>query len=178
MLFLYGGHGYLDNMNCFYTHNGYRKVDETDFSSDEITFSNAWGVCDEDIFNRSLKEFDKMSATGKPFSALIMTTFNHRPYTYPEGKIDIPSHTGRKGAVKYADFATGKFLDDAEQHSWFADTVFIIVADHCASSMGKIALPVNRYHIPLFIYSPAHVRPRRVIASAARWTSHPPFSVC
>ncbi len=162
MIFLYGGHGYFDNMNYFYTHNGFRKVDQGDLNKDEITFENAWGVCDEDIFNRCLREFDKSSANGQPFCAVIMTTSNHRPYTYPEGKIDIPSHTGRKGAVKYADFATGKFLDDAESHPWFANTIFIVVADHCASSMGKRALPVNRYHIPLFIYSPGHVTPGKV----------------
>ena len=28
-----------------------------------------------------------------------MTTSNHKPYTYPSGKIDIPSGTGRDGAV-------------------------------------------------------------------------------
>ncbi len=162
MIFLYGGYGYFDNMNYFFTHNGFRKVDRSDLSKGEITFENAWGVCDEDMFNRCLKEFDRTAAKGKPFCAVIMTTSNHRPYTYPSGKIDIPSHTGRKGAVKYADYATGKFLDDAEHHPWFHNTVFIIVADHCASSMGKRALPVNRYHIPLFIYSPGHIRPRKV----------------
>ena len=41
-----------------------------------------------------------------------MTTSNHRPYTYPDGKIDIPSHTGRSGGVKYADYAINKFLDE------------------------------------------------------------------
>ncbi len=162
MMFLYGGYGYFDNMNYFYTHNGFRKIDRSDLSEKEITFENAWGVCDEDMFNRCLKEFDETSAKGQPFCAVIMTTSNHRPYTYPEGKIDIPSHTGRKGAVKYADFATGKFLDDAESHPWFRNTVFVVVADHCASSMGKRALPVNRYHIPLFIYSPGHVTPGKV----------------
>ncbi len=162
MIFLYGGYGYFDNMNYFYTHNGFRKIDRSDLSDREITFENAWGVCDEDMFNRCLKEFDEVSSKGKPFCAVIMTTSNHRPYTYPEGKIDIPSHTGRKGAVKYADYATGKFLDDAETHPWFGNTIFVVVADHCASSMGKRALPVDRYHIPLFIYSPGHIKPEKV----------------
>ena len=34
-----------------------------------------------------------------------MTTSNHRPYTYPAGRIDIPSGNGREGAVKYTDYA-------------------------------------------------------------------------
>lgn len=36
------------------------------------------------------------------------------------------------------------------------------MADHCANSAGKTALPVKRYEIPLFIYSPDHVPPQRI----------------
>lgn len=78
-----------------------------------------------------------------------MTVSNHRPYTYPEGRINIPSHTGREGAVKYTDYAIGKFIREAKQKPWFSNTLFIIVADHCASSAGKVQLPVDKYHIPM-----------------------------
>jgi phosphoglycerol transferase MdoB-like AlkP superfamily enzyme len=91
-----------------------------------------------------------------------LTTSNHRPFTYPEGRIDIPSHSGRSGAVKYTDYAIGKFIRDAKEKPWFEDTLFVIVADHCASSAGKTTLPVKKYEIPLFIYSPAHVPPQRI----------------
>lgn len=84
-----------------------------------------------------------------------MTTSNHRPYTYPEGKIDIPSHSGRKGAVKYTDYAIAKFLREAKNKPWFKNTIFVIVGDHCASSAGKTSLPVKKYHIPLIVYAPA-----------------------
>ena len=48
--FIYAGHGYFDNMNDFFSHNGFVMIDRTDMNSDEITFSNVWGVCDEDLF--------------------------------------------------------------------------------------------------------------------------------
>jgi phosphoglycerol transferase MdoB-like AlkP superfamily enzyme len=38
-----------------------------------------------------LNRLDQAHAAGKPFLAQIMTTSNHRPYTYPDGRIDIPS---------------------------------------------------------------------------------------
>jgi len=38
----------------------------------------------------------------------------------------------------------------------------VIVADHCAGSAGKTALPVKRYEIPMIVYAPSHVRPQRV----------------
>lgn len=157
--FIYGGYGYFDNMNYFFSHNGFETVDRTDFKKNEIVFENAWGVSDEDLFNKSLSEFNKSHSKGKPFFAIIMTTSNHRPYTYPEGRIDIPSHSGRNGAVKYTDYAIGKLLRDAEKEPWAKNTIFVIVADHCAGSAGKVALPVKRYEIPLFIYSPGNITP-------------------
>ncbi|MFU8789706.1 MAG: LTA synthase family protein, partial [Methylobacter sp.] len=159
--FLYGGRGYFDNMNAFYSGNGYRIVDQTDFTEEEITFSNAWGVSDDIIFNRTLKEADRDYQNRQPFFFQIMTTTNHRPYTYPDGKIDLPSGSGREGAVKYTDFAIHQFIEQAKTKPWFDDTVFVVVADHCAGSARKIELPVDKYHIPLFIYSPKHVPAQR-----------------
>jgi phosphoglycerol transferase MdoB-like AlkP superfamily enzyme len=155
--FLYGGRGYFDNMNAFYAGNGYRIVDQTDFTDEEVTFSNAWGVSDDIIFKRTVKEADLDHQNRKPFFFQIMTTSNHRPYTYPDGRIDIPSGTGRTGGVKYTDYALREFISLARTKPWFDDTVFVVVADHCAGSARKVDLPVDRYHIPLFIYAPKHV---------------------
>ena len=160
--FIYGGYGYFDNMNYFFSHNGFAVTDRSDLAKDEITFANVWGVCDEDLFRRVVREGSRSHAAGKPFFFEVMTTSNHRPYTYAEGKIDIPSGTGRGGGVKYADYAIGRFIDEVKQQPWFKDTVIIIVADHCAASGGKVDLPVKRYEIPLLVYAPAHVRPGRV----------------
>lgn len=157
--FLYGGRGYFDNMNAFYSGNGYRIIDQTDFTDEELTFTNAWGVSDDIIFNRTLKEADQDYQQHRPFFFQIMTTSNHRPYTYPEGKIDIPSGSGRSGAVKYTDYAIHQFIEQAKTKPWFDDTIFVMVADHCAGSARKTELPVDKYHIPLFIFAPKHVRP-------------------
>jgi len=156
--FIYAGNGYFDNMNYFFGNSGYNIVDKKNFEKDEITFENAWGVCDEDLFAKASQVADKAYEQGKPFHNFIMTTSNHRPYTYPDGKIDIPSHSGRKGAVKYTDFAIAKFLREAKKHEWFDNTLFVIVADHCASSAGKTSLPVKKYHIPFMIYAPGIIK--------------------
>jgi phosphoglycerol transferase MdoB-like AlkP superfamily enzyme len=161
-MFLYGGNGYFDNMNYFFSHNGYRTIDRGNIASHNIQFENAWGVCDEDLFAQAIREFNESYKNRRPFFAEIMTTSNHRPYTYPEGKIDIPSHSGRNGAVKYTDYAIGKFIENAKKEPWFRDTIFIIVADHCANSAGKTALPVKRYEIPMLVYSPSHIQPARI----------------
>ena len=160
--YIYGGYGYFDNMNYYFSNNGYQIVDRSDLSEEEITFTNAWGVCDQDLFNRTLKECDKSFAAGKPFMNHLMTTSNHRPFTYPDGVIDIPSHTGRAGGVKYCDFAIGEFIQKASEKPWFKNTLFVIVADHCAGSAGQAELPFMEYQIPFIIYNPALVRPQQI----------------
>ena len=165
--FFYGGDGYFDNMNTYFGGNGFNIIDRgrgflldkritttrTNIEDDEVTFENAWGVCDEDIYRKVIKEADNAYQTGKPFFDFVMTTSNHKPYTYPEGKIDIPSGTGRNGAIKYTDYAIGEFLKTARTKPWFTNTVFVIMSDHCASSAGRWELDVENYHIPALIYN-------------------------
>jgi phosphoglycerol transferase MdoB-like AlkP superfamily enzyme len=158
--YIYGGYGYFDNMNYFFSHNGYQVVDRKAIADKDIHYENIWGVADEDLFTLSLKELDLNYAKKKPFFSQIMTVSNHRPFTYPGGRIDIPSHTNQEGAVKYTDYAIGKFLREAQSKPWFNNTIFIIVADHCASSAGKTELPANRYHIPMIIYAPKLIKPQ------------------
>tara|TARA_R110002050_G_scaffold24083_3_gene64333 strand:- start:110309 stop:112282 length:1974 start_codon:yes stop_codon:yes gene_type:complete len=165
--FFYGGDGYFDNMNSYFGGNGFNIIDRgrgflldsdiktnrTNIDDNEVSFENAWGVCDGDLYNKVIKKADEAHFTGKPFFDFIMTTSNHRPYTYPDGKIDIPSGTGRNGAVKYTDYAIGEFIKEAKTKSWYKNTVFVIMADHCASSAGRWALDVQNYHIPALIFN-------------------------
>ena len=171
--FIYGGRGFFDNMNAFFSKNGYRIVDQTDIGSNETTFENAWGVCDEDLYNRALKEADQSYREGTPFFFHLMTTSNHQPFTFPKGKIDLTpgegnGGSGRFGAVKYTDYALGQLMKNAAGRPWFKNTVFLVVADHCAASAGKVGLPVNKYHIPLFIYSPGNIPEGEVHALASQ----------
>ena len=159
--FIYGGYGYFDNMNYFFGENDYEVHDRVEIPEEEIDYENIWGVADEDLFDMSLKVISK-AATDRPVFAHIMTTSNHRPYTYPDGRINIPSHTSRSGAVKYTDFAIDRFLKKARNEKWFSNTIFVIIADHCASSAGKTELPVEKYHIPLMIYSPGNIEPKKI----------------
>ncbi len=167
-VFLYGGRGYFDNMNAFFGGNGYRIMDQSSVPENEITFKNAWGMCDEDLYSQALRQADINHAVGKPFFFQLMTTSNHRPYTYPEGRIDIPSGYGREGAIKYTDYAIGEFLNQARQKPWFEKTIFVFVADHTAGSAGKEDLPVAKYRIPLFIYSPNILKAQEVSMLASQ----------
>lgn len=161
--FLYGGDSYFDNMGDFFVHNGYEVIDRKNIASNDISFANIWGVCDEDLFRKSLSVFDADAKSRKPFFAQIMTTSNHRPFTYPAGCIHADGNPNtREAAVRYTDYSIGRFVREAANKPWFANTVLIIIADHCASSAGKTSLPIHRYHIPCLIYAPRLVKPAYV----------------
>ncbi|WP_316829818.1 LTA synthase family protein [Pedobacter aquatilis] len=161
--FFYGGDGYFDNMNHFFGNNGYNIVDRgrklldetydgsrTIIKDKDVTFENAWGICDEDIFNLVIKDADVKYKNNQLFNNFIMTTSNHRPYTFPANKINLPQGT-REAAVRYTDYAIEHFINAIKTKPWFKNTVIIIVADHCASSAGKNEIDISKYQIPCMI---------------------------
>jgi len=161
--FLYGGDAYFDNMQDFFGGNGYDIVDKSSLKPNEISFSNIWGVCDEDMAKKAIQVMNDEAKTGKPFFNHWMTVSNHRPFTYPEGKISISGTAkSREGGVMYTDYALKQFFELAKKQTWFKNTVFVIVADHCASSSGKTELPMDKYRIPAFIYAPGFIQPQKV----------------
>ena len=156
--FIYGGYGYFDNMNAFFEGNGYTVKDRTNIPDNEIIHETIWGVADEVLFTQVLKSMDDHFAKGERTLEMVMTTSNHRPFTFPEGRIDMSDGT-RNASVKYTDWAIGDFLERASIKPWFNDTVFVIIADHQALAAGKATLPINCYHIPCLIYSPKLISP-------------------
>ncbi|MFM2187619.1 MAG: hypothetical protein RIR43_2191, partial [Pseudomonadota bacterium] len=159
--YLYGGYATFDNMRDFFGGNGYTVIDRSAIASERIHHETIWGVADEDLFEMALEQLDAQHATDRPFFAHIMTTSNHRPFTYPEGRIDIPSKSGRAGGVKYTDYAVGGFIKAARSKPWAANTLFVIVADHTHNGRGKQELPPQAYHIPLIMLAP-HLKPTTV----------------
>lgn len=159
-LWIYGGYGFFDNLNAYFRANDYDVVDRTDLDAAKIPthHENIWGVADEDLFTLALRRFDAEHAAGNRFFAHIMTTSNHRPYTFPEGRVDLPQKK-REGAVKYTDWALGDLIRRASEKPWFASTLFIITADHTAKAAGKTDLPAWRYHIPMIWYAPKLIEP-------------------
>lgn len=159
--FIYGGYGTFDNMNYFFSHNGFGIVDRLQIPQPK--FGNIWGVSDEDLFNKAIEVFDRQHAEGKKIFSLIMTTSNHKPFTFPEGVPGIrPSGGGRDMGVKYADYALGRFFAAVRAKPYFDDTLFVIVGDHGARVYGREDIPMRSYELPLLVYAPKHVAPREV----------------
>ena len=159
--FYYGGESHFDNMRGFLLSNGFsRIVDRKDYSAP--AFVGSWGVSDEDLFDHAHAEFTRLQAAGTPFLGFVFTSSNHDPFEFPDGRIRL--HDARKAtrnnAAKYADYALGRFMDQALASSYADDTVFLIVADHDSRAFGRTLVPVDNFHIPGLILAPG-LAPRR-----------------
>ncbi len=160
--FLYSGHGFFDNMNSFFSGNGYETIDQMDSRFHSSDFHTAWGYADEYLFDVSLKQANKLAAQKQPFSFFIMTVSNHRPFLYPKNALNEKKwpQGERESVVTYTDKTIHDFLENAKKEPWFNNTIFVIVADHNAHSDGKLDLPLARYHIPLYMYAPKLIKPQ------------------
>lgn len=159
--FLYGGRAIFDNMGSFWSGIGFQTVwAQGDIA--EAGFTTAWGVADEYLYGDALKRMDSLTAAGRPIFLSLLTVSNHRPYTYPEGRIDKdPQRKRRQNAATYADWAFGDFIERARAKPWFDNTIFIYFGDHGPRVYGAGQVPVPSYRVPLLFYAPKHIAPER-----------------
>ena len=151
--FYYGGMSNFDEMRSFFLGNGFDEIyDEPTFENP--AFHGTWGVSDEDLVRKANTEF---AAHGdKPFFALLLSTSNHSPYEFPDGRIELheqPKQT-HWNAIKYADYAIGLFFELAKKEEYFKNTIFLVVADHNSHVKGNDLVPISKYRIPGLIIGP------------------------
>ncbi len=147
--FIYGGESHFDNMNGFFRGNGFQSViEQKDFNNPILVGS--WGVSDEDLFNKAHQRHQQMHQQGQPFFSLVFSSSNHAPFEYPDGRISLydEKKATENNAVKYADYALGQFIKQAQQSDYWQDTLFLIVADHDIRVRGEHLVPVKNFHIP------------------------------
>ena len=149
-------------MRSFFLGNRFSKVvDRKDFAAPK--FVGSWGVSDEDLFDMAHARISALHAAGRPFFTLVFSSSNHTPFEFPDGRIEL--HDAQKqtvhNAVKYADHALGQFLERARTSDYWADTLFLVVADHDTRVYGDELVPVGKFHIPGVILG-ADVTARRI----------------
>ena len=165
--FVYGGEAHFDNMRGFFTGNGFQKI--VDRSQMTPRFEGSWGASDEDLFETALARLKKLHAEGRPFFSLIFSSSNHEPFEFPDGKITLhdPAKQTVNNAVKYADFALGKFIAAAKKEEYWKNTLFLIVADHDNRVYGNSLVPIKKFHIPGLILG-ADIQPKRIKSVASQ----------
>ncbi len=120
----------------------------------EKDFDGHWGIFDGPFFQFFI---DELKVTKQPFLAGFFSLSSHQPYSLPEefqgkfpkGSLEIHESIG------YADDSLRKFFQRAKNEKWFANTIFIITADHTSKlETKKFQNQIGRYRVPLLIHSP------------------------
>lgn len=149
-----------DNKLGFFRNQGMQKfVGRSDYINPTFMDEN-WGVSDRDLFDRALLECDDAAGTGRPFFAVILTLTNHAPFNLPAVDGLAPISSGgeqnmRLNGMHYADWALGRFMDEARTKPWFNDTLFVLLGDH-GFGIPPVLTEVNllHMHVPLLFYGP------------------------
>ena len=148
--YYYGGELAFANMKSYLRTAGYEQLTERDdFAAADQ--NSKWGAHDGALFARLLSDLRRQP---QPFFVTAFTLSSHEPF-------DVPMRPGFPGtaeadlfrnSVHYTDDALGRFLRQARQQPWYANTLLVLVADH-----GHI-LPGNssnqspeKFHIPLLL---------------------------
>ena len=91
-----------------------------------------------------------------PFFATMFTGSTHEPLHPKLPQFERYSNDHPRGAflnaLYYSDWALGEFFTCAQEEGWFADSIFLITADHTAATERD-------YRIPLLIYAPHRIKP-------------------
>ncbi|RZL50791.1 MAG: LTA synthase family protein [Pedobacter sp.] len=174
--FYYGGDSKFDNMKMFLQKNA---VDEI---KDGSTFGNgykklpeqngfSWGYADDQLFGFYLNTTNQVSQ--KPELSVILTVATHNPFLInnqdkylkmfeqrmdqlnfsEDKKVTYRNYKLQYSSILYTDEALRDFMSKYKQRSDYANTIFIITGDH---RMPEIPMnnKIDRYHVPLIIYSP------------------------
>jgi phosphoglycerol transferase MdoB-like AlkP superfamily enzyme len=129
--------------------------------NNEKDFDGAWGIYDEEFFQyfaRNLGTFPQ------PFFSTIFTLSSHHPFSiparykgkFPQGPVEVLESVG------YTDYALGKFFEYASKQPWFANTLFVITADHPfqidTHYLPEYEASPRGYAIPLIFYKPTSIK--------------------
>jgi phosphoglycerol transferase MdoB-like AlkP superfamily enzyme len=149
--FVYGGGLGFDNMGDFLAANGFEERIANAGKDAPGAFVTSWGAADEFVFDRVLGELRRAREERRPLFLTVLTVSNHRPFQFPEGRIEGQQRT-REGATRYADWALGRFFEQAEREGFDRDTLFAVVGEHGPRSYTRERLPADAHRVPFLLW--------------------------
>lgn len=174
--FYYGGDSKFDNMKQFLNKNKVDHIyDEGNFPAGYTKMPSSkegfsWGYGDKDLLNRFLAT---QQDSTKPQLSVVLTVSTHNPFLINEQDAYLQKFTDRMtqlgftedqkanyrnysyqyASILYMDEAIGNFIRAYQQRPDFNNTVFLITGDHRMPEI-PMSSKLDRYHVPLMIYSP------------------------
>lgn len=141
--------------------------------------SNEWGYADNELV--SLLLADEPSDARQPFVTVVQTNTTHTPYTFAgqspyqqrfEQRLEQLGVTAAHkdsyrayrdiyGSILYVDDVLRRYFDAASKRSYYPNTIFIVTGDHRLPEL-PMSDWIDRYHVPLIIFSPLLRAPLRI----------------
>lgn len=119
--------------------------------------ANTWGIWDMPFLEFMAKELDHVKP---PFCATVFTLTSHHPFDLPEEYKDrMPSGTTpMQPCVAYTDLSLRQFFKTAATKDWYANTLFIFVADHVSPKIAFEETATAKGHTAIiyFMFTPDH----------------------
>ncbi len=180
----------FDNERLFFRREGMDvMVDENDFGT-EYARGNSWGYADSEVVSRMLA--GEIRDPKQPFVSVLQTMTTHTPYTFPgqaryyarfERRLDeLGVGEGRKEvyrayrdiytSILYTDEALGRFFEETKKNPAYQNTVFILTGDHRLPEI-PMATKIDRYYVPLLVFSPLLKAPARIKAVSSHFDIAP-----
>lgn len=180
--FYYGGNASFDRMKPFLEYSGVEHIiEEASFAAPyrKLPGKNgeSWGYEDQAVFGKML---ETQKPSSQPYFSFILTLSTHNPFLINDSKryeqlFDTRIRSSKLNekqkrwalqnkkqlvSVLNLDDALKNFFVDFSKRPDFGNTVFVITGDH---SMPEIPLEqkIDRYHVPLIIYSPLLKKAKR-----------------
>ncbi|WP_163325766.1 LTA synthase family protein [Draconibacterium mangrovi] len=182
--FTYGGEAHFDNMDVFLKRQGIDKIiDNTGFGAgyEKMPASSSgfsWGFGDKEIFRRYIDQMKADTASAR--MDVILTLAMHSPFVVENQEYYLSKFNERMEELKLPEkteafnrhyekqFSTVLYFDDALRYFFsefrklpsFNNTIFVITGDHRMPEI-PISTQLDRFHVPLVIYSPMINKPAK-----------------
>ncbi|MEI6087795.1 MAG: sulfatase-like hydrolase/transferase [Bacteroidota bacterium] len=174
--FYYGGDAHFDNMNIFLNKNGISAIrDGSTFPAGVAKMPPSssgfsWGYGDKQLFDHYL---NTNTDSSKPSMSLILTVSTHSPFKINDQekylqkfeermnelhfnetlKKEYRNYSYQYASILYTDEKIGEFIKSYQKRPDYNNTVFLITGDHRMPEI-PMSTKIDRYHVPLLIYSP------------------------
>lgn len=141
----------------FDTYYGRTEYDTDDRFNGDKDFDGTWAIWDEEFLQYYAL---KMTEMKQPFVTSVFTATSHHPYAIPSKYKDVFKEEGQdpvNKCIRYTDYSIRKFFETASKQPWYANTIFVLTADHanpyCTHEEYKV--PIGHCEVPILIYDPS-----------------------
>ncbi|PZR24740.1 MAG: phosphoglycerol transferase [Citrobacter freundii] len=180
--FFYAGDASFDNMDVFMQKQAIdvikdRKTFPAGYSQMPANNGFSWGYGDKELYRYFLEQG---LVNDKPSLQVILTVATHSPFMINDQphyqdlarqrmntlqlsndqKQEHEKYIAQYSTIMYADDALRNFMQEYSKLPRYSNTIFIITGDHRMPEI-PMASKIDRFHVPLLIYSPLLQREAR-----------------